>query len=70
MRMVAICGFYLIFRLSSLQAQGISTPQDKNAEAVSTVPRLTVEGEVMKKYLLHQVNPPYPDEARRGSRER
>jgi len=66
MRMVAICGFYLITHFSSLRAQETTAAQDKTAGTVSTVPRLTVKGEVMKKYLLHKINPTYPPEARRA----
>ena len=66
MRMVVICGFYLISHFLSLQAQETTPPQDNTADAVSTVPRLTVKGEVMKKYLFHKVYPNYPPEARRN----
>jgi len=65
MRMVATCGFNLLFQFLFIHAQETPTPQDKTAGAASTVPRLTVKGEVMKKHLLHKVYPNYPPEARR-----
>jgi hypothetical protein len=66
--MVAFCGFYLISHFLFIRGQETPTPQDKTAGVASTVRRLTVKGEVMKKHLLHKVYPNYPPEAK-GSRE-
>ena len=65
MRPFVLCISYLIFHFSSSPAQEKPAPENKTAAQISSVPRVTVKGEVMKKMLVLKVVPRYPSVARR-----
>lgn len=47
-------------QFSSFAAQEKPAPEEKPTAQVSSVPRVTVKPEVMKKMFVHGVNPAYP----------
>jgi periplasmic protein TonB len=59
-----LCLSYLICHFSSSPAQDKPAPENKTAAQISSVPRVTVKGEVIKNFLIRKVNPSYPSEAK------
>jgi periplasmic protein TonB len=60
---VSVC--FLVSQFAFFQPQENQTQQDRSATQATNVPRIMVNGDVMKKQLVHKINPNYPTEARR-----
>ena len=60
-----LCGLFSLFLIATLalSKQENSKKEDKTEAQASTVPRITVNGDVMKKKLVRKVTPRYPAEA-------
>jgi protein TonB len=64
MKLFAISLCYLLSQFVSYHPQRNTAQQDQTATQATSVPRITVKADVMKKKLVHKVTPLYPKEAR------
>jgi hypothetical protein len=64
MKFLIVSALCLVWHLAVTPVRSESAAQEKAAPQTPDPPRVVVKGEVMKKMLIHKVNPTYPSEAR------
>ena len=64
MKFLIVSALCLVWHLAITPVRGESAAQEKAVPQTPDPPRVVVKGEVMKKMLVHKVNPSYPSEAR------